>query len=329
LEVFVIDPPAQVAATDVNADGLPLTLDDLVFCWRVIIGDTLLYPRPPALDTAVFFQDDFSKTISISYPDSLTAAYLSFRGNIVPTVLVPNVGVGYNFDGWETHVIIFPLDQVPAFSPGPLVTYTGYGQMIEAAVADYGVQAIPTSLKAAWTINTKAEIEPDTMWAFWAYAIDPIMATIYLGNIPDDFVLDVTEIETSTVRINDDIVPESMQILPGWPGFNGSVMEITFSASEMVHGYLPFYDTTSHLYAVTGQLTDGTPFLTYGDVFLIGHKSGDVNLDGRVNVADLTFLVNYLFRQGDPPPVMETADVNGDGAVNVADVTALVQLLFG
>jgi hypothetical protein len=329
LQVFVIDLPAQIAATDVNADGLTLSLDDLVYQWRVITGDAIPFPLLPVLDTAVVFQDDFSKTISVSYPNGLTAAYLVFRGNIVPTVLVPNVDVKYNFDGWNTHVIIYPISLAPAFSPGPLMTYTGHGQITEVAVSDYGVQPIPVSLEVAWTINTQAEIELDTMWAFWAYAFDPIMAVIHLGNIPDHSVLDVTDIDASTVRINDSIVPESIQVLPTRPGFNGSVMEITFSASEMVHGYLPFYDTTSHLYTVRGQLSDGTPFLTYGDVFLIGHRSGDINLDGRVNVADLTFLVNYLFRQGTPPPVMQTADINDDGAVNVADVTALVQFLFG
>jgi hypothetical protein len=331
LQVFVIDPPAQIAAGDVNADGSPLTIDDLVYLWRVIIGDAIPFPRPPVLDEAVLFQDDFSKTVSLVSPDSLSAAFLFFRGNIVPTVLVPNVDIKYHFDGWFTSVIIYPypIGQVPVFGPGPLMAYTGHGQLQGELVAGDGIQPIPAIHEVAWTINTKVEIEPDTMWAFWAHAIDPIMAVVYLGNIPDDSVLDVTNIQASTVRVNDNIVPESTQVLASWPGFNGSVMQITFSASEMVSGYLPFYDTTSHLYTVRGQLTDGTPFLTYGAVFLIGHKSGDVNLDGRVNVADLTFLVNYLFRQGDPPPEMQTADVNGDGNVNVADVTALVQLLFG
>ena len=57
---------------------------------------------------------------------------------------------------------------------------------------------------------------------------------------------------------------------------------------------------------------------------------GNVNglLDDVVNVADLTYLVNFLFKGGAAPPVMAEADVNADGIVNVSDLTYLVNFLF-
>lgn len=56
---------------------------------------------------------------------------------------------------------------------------------------------------------------------------------------------------------------------------------------------------------------------------------GDVNGNGSgPNVSDLTYLVNYMFKGGAPPPVVEAADVNGNNVINVADVTYLVGYLF-
>jgi len=56
---------------------------------------------------------------------------------------------------------------------------------------------------------------------------------------------------------------------------------------------------------------------------------GDVNADGSdPNVADLTYLVDYLFRGGPAPPVMAAADVECSGGINIADLTYLVAYLF-
>ncbi|RKX29177.1 MAG: hypothetical protein DRP47_02345, partial [Candidatus Zixiibacteriota bacterium] len=56
------------------------------------------------------------------------------------------------------------------------------------------------------------------------------------------------------------------------------------------------------------------------------------NVDGiqndEVNIADLTYLVAYLFVGGPPPPSLEETDVNADGDINIADLTYLVDYLF-
>jgi hypothetical protein len=56
---------------------------------------------------------------------------------------------------------------------------------------------------------------------------------------------------------------------------------------------------------------------------------GDVNYDGSLNVADVTYLVAYLKGLGPAPPCFEEGDVNGNGSINVADVTYLVAYLKG
>ncbi|MBU8934906.1 MAG: T9SS type A sorting domain-containing protein [candidate division Zixibacteria bacterium] len=60
-----------------------------------------------------------------------------------------------------------------------------------------------------------------------------------------------------------------------------------------------------------------------------GYIPGDVNGDGEVNIADLTYLVAYLFTGGPPPCVMNAGDVNGScTGPNIADLTYLVSYLF-
>ena len=54
---------------------------------------------------------------------------------------------------------------------------------------------------------------------------------------------------------------------------------------------------------------------------------GDVNGDGKVNVTDVTTLVNMIL--GVIPKNESRADINGDGKVNVSDVTALVNIILG
>ena len=58
-----------------------------------------------------------------------------------------------------------------------------------------------------------------------------------------------------------------------------------------------------------------------------GLMRGDVNRDGKVNVSDVTALVNMIL--GAVEKDEESADVNGDGKINVSDVTALINIILG
>jgi hypothetical protein len=62
-----------------------------------------------------------------------------------------------------------------------------------------------------------------------------------------------------------------------------------------------------------------------------GEKSdfikGDVNGDGKVNVTDVTTLVNMILSVIEKD--MVKGDINGDGKINVTDVTALINIILG
>lgn len=55
---------------------------------------------------------------------------------------------------------------------------------------------------------------------------------------------------------------------------------------------------------------------------------GDVDESGTVNVSDLTYLVNYLFKGGPAPACADHGDVDLSGNINVSDLTYIVNYLF-
>ena len=57
-------------------------------------------------------------------------------------------------------------------------------------------------------------------------------------------------------------------------------------------------------------------------------ERGDVNGDGKINIADVTALINYLLSQDSSSTYLDAADCNLDDVVNIGDVTALISYLL-
>ena len=89
------------------------------------------------------------------------------------------------------------------------------------------------------------------------------------------------------------------------------------------------FRTGNNVIAIYIQQNWGGSYFDYAlSVFKGGNLlHGDVNGDGKVNVSDVTSLINMIL--GILATDLEKADVNGDGKVNVSDVTALINILLG
>jgi hypothetical protein len=57
-------------------------------------------------------------------------------------------------------------------------------------------------------------------------------------------------------------------------------------------------------------------------------QRGDANYDGKLSVADIVYLISYLFKGGRPPFVLKAGDFNCDEQTTVTDVILLLNYLF-
>ena len=55
---------------------------------------------------------------------------------------------------------------------------------------------------------------------------------------------------------------------------------------------------------------------------------GDVNGDGSIDIADLVYVVDYMFMSGPAPLPPESGDMNCDGNIDIADLVYLVDYMF-
>jgi hypothetical protein len=75
--------------------------------------------------------------------------------------------------------------------------------------------------------------------------------------------------------------------------------------------------------------SQGTSFYgPQGYVNTAAFVHGDANADGNTTIADVVYLVNYLFKSGPEPIPLETGDVNGNNEATIADAVYLVIYLF-
>jgi hypothetical protein len=64
------------------------------------------------------------------------------------------------------------------------------------------------------------------------------------------------------------------------------------------------------------------------NVAMFEYVRGDANGDGVIDIADVVYLINYLFIDGPAPEPLEAGNANCDEVVDIADVVYLINYLF-
>ncbi|UCC44680.1 MAG: T9SS type A sorting domain-containing protein, partial [Candidatus Zixiibacteriota bacterium] len=125
---------ASVAASDVNADGVVLSVADLVYMIRVILGDGLPYPKTNPVELAYSFEHG-----TLNAGGELGAAFAIFEGETAPVLLAEQMEMNYRFDGENTRVIVFSTE--PGVSFDGAFLYAD-GELIALEMATFDGQPV-------------------------------------------------------------------------------------------------------------------------------------------------------------------------------------------
>ncbi len=131
---------AQVAASDVNADGIPLSIADLVYLTRVVVGDALPYPKTSPIAANVSYDGSV-----ISVDQKMGAAFVTIDGNVTPELLSTNMEMLYAFDASTnmTRVLVYSDKADQTFSGNFL---NAHGTVKSVEMATYEGQPVAASL---------------------------------------------------------------------------------------------------------------------------------------------------------------------------------------
>jgi len=169
-------------------------------------------------------------------------------------------------------------------------------------------------------------VEPDIMAAVYANSIYEMPGTIYLGNISETY--SVYDIDVTALLINGNLVPLVTTVINDYTEIEGDVLKIDFDMVPFVGGYVPLWDSTLQIFSVTGVYGDATEFLFEGEVIMLGHRSGDANSDGIVNIFDISYLVAFLYLNGPAPRLVEAVDFDGNGSIELVDALYLMDYIY-
>jgi len=149
LSALDISVDGQTAASDVNADGISLTVGDLVYLIRVVVGDAMAIPKlNPNLSDEVIFNLN-NGILAISESDyQVGAIFLTIEGNVTPSLHpdADNMELRSNFDGTNTRVLIYNMNGKNFLELGNVLNVGLNNKIKEIEVGAYNGLALKGSI---------------------------------------------------------------------------------------------------------------------------------------------------------------------------------------
>jgi hypothetical protein len=146
LSAFTKNVLGQKQATDINADGKVLTVADLVYLIRVIVGDVSPYgPEKPISGAIANFYAD-GQTVRVESQTMIGAALLVFNGEAYPTLAndASNMEIKYGHVNGTTRVLVYSMDRVPLNS-GDVININGSATLVSVEASDFNGAILETN----------------------------------------------------------------------------------------------------------------------------------------------------------------------------------------
>lgn len=141
IAAFTVNVEGQIAATEINGDGITLSVADLVYLIRIIVGDALPLPKVSPYIAANLTSDGHS----ISVDNEVGAAFFVLDGNV--DVFLGQGAIGMElkkyFNEGRTNVLIYALEKNVVASGELLVTDA---EIVKAELSDYSGNLYKTNI---------------------------------------------------------------------------------------------------------------------------------------------------------------------------------------
>jgi hypothetical protein len=202
LAAFVVNVEGQIAATEVNGDGMVLTVADLVYLIRVIVGDALPLPKAAPVGDLQVVADDV-----ITFNREVGAAAFVFEGNADLSLASGAAGMELmsNYRDGQTYALIYTLD--PGVTAVGEVLNVNGGNLVSVEAADYvagsfNTLIVPSEFKLAQNAPNPFNMSTSVKMAL------PVASdwTLSVYNVVGQRVLDYSGYsEAGTVNVNIDM----------------------------------------------------------------------------------------------------------------------------
>jgi len=147
--------PGSAAASDVNNDGTPLTVADLVYLIRVIQGDAMPYPKPaPGATFGVSTQQIAGNVnVNVNTTDAAGAALFVFNVNGEVGDIQLSNGVNMQvlsgLENNELRVLVYNIESSASINSGSLMSIpvSGSLELKDVEAADYNGAVMNTTMR--------------------------------------------------------------------------------------------------------------------------------------------------------------------------------------